>query len=129
MALTGMKVLIVDDEPNVLEISRLVLIHYRAKVIAVLNAAEGLIQVQQHRPDVILSDIGMPQMDGYQFIREVRRLPVRSGGQTPAVALSALTRWEDQKNAMDAGFQKYLSKPVEFQTLIAALKSAVIDQH
>jgi|SoiMethySBSTD1v2_1073268.scaffolds.fasta_scaffold183799_3 CheY-like chemotaxis protein len=56
--------------------------HYQAEVFAAPGAAEGLEQVQRHRPDVIVSDIGLPDMDGYQFIREIRRLPAKFGGKT-----------------------------------------------
>ncbi|MEP6606609.1 MAG: response regulator [Nitrosospira sp.] len=129
LPLSGIKILIVDDEPDVLEIIKLILIHYHAKVIAALSAIEGLEHVQNHRPDVIVSDIGMPHMDGYQFIREVRKLSPHRGGQTPAVALTAFTRPEDQKKAMDAGFQKHLSKPVRFESLIDTIKSVVTTDH
>ena len=70
--LFGVKILLVDDEPDALEFTKLMLTLNHAYVIAAANAADGLEQVQIHRPDVIVSDIGMPQVDGYQFIREVR---------------------------------------------------------
>lgn len=107
--LTGMRILIVDDEPDMLEVTKLILSHFKADVIAVTNAIEGLSQVKRQRLNVILSDIGMPHMDGYQFIKEVRRLPDHQGGQTPAVALSAFNRPEDRTRAFEAGFQKHLS--------------------
>ncbi|MEO8991702.1 MAG: response regulator [Nitrosospira sp.] len=121
--LEGLRVLIVDDEPDILEVTKLILIEYKAKVIAVSSAAEGLSQVQRHRLDVILSDIGMPHMDGYQFIQEVRRLPDHQGGQTPAVALTAFDRPKDRARALEAGFQKHLSKPVDMQVLVNTLLS------
>lgn len=126
LGLSGIKILVVDDEPDVLEIIKLILIHYQAQVIAALSAIEGLEHVHNHRPDVIVSDISMPHMDGYQFIREVRKLPLHNGGQTPAVALTAFTRPEDQKKAMDAGFQRHIAKPVQIEKLIDTIKSVVI---
>jgi CheY-like chemotaxis protein len=121
--LFGVKILIVDDEPDALEVTKLMLTLNHACVIAVGNAADGLEQVQIHRPDVIVSDIGMPKVDGYQFIREVRNLPVNTGGQTPAVALTAFNRAEDKIRAINAGFQKHLSKPFELRVLIDLIAS------
>jgi CheY-like chemotaxis protein len=86
--LSGMKILVIDDEPDILDLTKCLLTFYHANVIAAATAAaEELEQVQTHRPDVIVSDIGMPQRDGYQFIREVRNLPAHNSGQTPAIAL------------------------------------------
>jgi CheY-like chemotaxis protein len=116
--LFGVKILIVDDEPDALELTKLMLTLNHAYVIAAANAADGLEQVQIHRPDVIVSDIGMPCVDGYQFIRDVRNLPAHTGGQTPAVALTAFNRAEDRMRAINAGFQKHLSKPFELGALI-----------
>lgn len=124
-ALSGIKVLIIDDEPDALMVTRLILTHHYAEVLEASTAAQGLEQLQIHRPDVIVSDIGMPQMDGYQFIREVRNLPAPKGGQTPAVALTAFNRAEDRTRAIEAGFQRHLSKPVEFQTLIDTIVSVI----
>ena len=116
--LDGMKILVVDDEPDVRDLTKLMLTLYHADVIAAATAVEGLAQLQTHRPEVIVSDIGMPETDGYQFMREVRNLPAHKGGQTPAIALTAFNGVEDQTKAIDAGFQKHLSKPVELQLLI-----------
>ena len=122
-ALSGFKVLVIDDEPEARALTKLVLTLYHADVIAAANAIEGLEQVQMHRPDVIVSDIAMPQTDGYQFMRELRNLPAHNGGQTPAVALTAFSREEDRTRAFDAGFQGHLSKPFELQALIDAIAS------
>lgn len=122
-AVAGVKVLIVDDEPVALEITKLMLTLYHALVIGAANAAIGLEKVKMNRPDVIISDISMPWMDGYQFIREVRSLPVHAGGGTPAVALTAFGRAEDQERAIAAGFQRHLSKPVDLHALIDTIAS------
>ncbi|MEO8992248.1 MAG: response regulator [Nitrosospira sp.] len=121
--LFGVKVLIVDDESDALEFTKLMLTLNHACVIAAGNAADGLEQIRIHRPDVIVSDIGMPRVDGYQFIREVRNLSARMGGQTPAVALTAFNRAEDKVRAINAGFQKHLAKPFELRVLIDVIAS------
>jgi len=72
---------------------------------------------------VIVSDIGMPDKDGYQFMREVRSLSVEEGGATPAIALTAFARSEDRTRAMLAGYQVHVSKPIEPQELIATVAS------
>jgi CheY-like chemotaxis protein len=122
-ALSGLKILIVDDEADAREFTTRILTLYHAEVVAAGTAAEGLEQVQVHRSDVIVSDISMPQTDGYQFIRNVRNLSAHNGGDTPAVALTAFNRAEDRTKAINAGFQRHLSKPVELQTLIDTLAS------
>jgi CheY-like chemotaxis protein len=116
--LAGIKVLVVDDEPDALTVTELMLGLYQAEVIASPNAANGLENVQRHRPDIIVSDLSMPRMDGYQFIQAVRNLPLEQGKNTPAVALSAFNRVEDRARAINAGFQKYLCKPVALTDLI-----------
>lgn len=126
LVLVGVRVLIIDDEPEGRELTKRLLILYHANVIVAANAIEGLEQLKRVRPDVVVSDIDMPQMDGYQFIRAVRNLPAHKGGQTPAVAFTAFSRREDRTNAITAGFQKYLSKPVDFEELIATIAAAAI---
>ena len=117
-SLAGVRVLLVDDEKDALAVTRLMLELHGAEVITAPAAAEGLKKVQTHTPDVIVSDIGMPQMDGYQFMRAIRRLPEHKGGNTPALALTAFTRPEDREKALDAGFLAHLPKPVLLQQLI-----------
>jgi CheY-like chemotaxis protein/nitrogen-specific signal transduction histidine kinase len=121
--LTGIKVLIVDDEPDARVLISRVLTQCNAEVSTAASAAEGLEQLRRLRPDVLVSDIGMPAMDGYQFIREVRKLPVDHGGKTPAVALTAFARSEDRTRAMIAGYQMHIAKPIEPQELAAAVGS------
>ena len=88
------------------------------------SAAEGLARVIADKPDVIVSDIGMPGEDGYAFIRRVRALPPEQGGRTPAAALTAYARAEDRRQAMKAGFEMHIPKPVEpseLLTIVATL--------
>ena len=118
--LDGMKVLVVDDEEDARMIVSEVLREHGAEVSWAASAAEGLEQLPSVRPDVILSDIGMPAMDGYALIRKIRSLPAELGGRTPAVALTAYARSEDAQRALAAGYQTHVAKPVE-PTLLATV--------
>ncbi|HEX4494859.1 MAG TPA: ATP-binding protein, partial [Thermoanaerobaculia bacterium] len=115
--LKGIRVLVVDDEPDARETLRQILEHCNAEVETVSSAAEAVKRVESWRPDVLLSDIGMPGEDGYELIRRVRELPPDRGGRTPAAALTAFARGEDRRRALRAGFQMHLAKPVEIQEL------------
>ena len=121
--LAGLRVLVIDDEPDARELIRRVLLQCQANVTIAASAAEGLKLLQAERPHVLISDIGMPEMDGYQFIREVRKLSASDGGRTPAIALTAFARSEDRTRAMLAGYQVHISKPIEPQELIATVGS------
>lgn len=121
--LSEVKVLVVDDEPDARTLLKRVLSQYGAEVQTAATAQEGLAMVTAFRPDVLVSDIGMPIRDGYQFIRDVRKLPSDEGGRTPAVALTAFARSEDRTRAMIAGFQVHISKPIEPQELVATVGS------
>lgn len=123
VTLSGVKVLVIDDEPDSRELINEVLTEYEADVITAANAIEGLELLKSRRPDVIVSDISMPGKDGYELIREVRNLPAAHGGKTPAIALTAFARSEDRTRAMIAGYQIHLSKPVESHELIATIGS------
>lgn len=120
-SLSGVKVLVLDDEPDARELIKHILIRAHASVTAAATAREGLALLGTEKPDVIVSDIGMPEKNGYQFIREVRNLSTENGGQTPAIALTAFARTEDQISAVNAGYQEYLTKPVEPQQLVAVI--------
>ena len=121
--LDELRVLVVDDEPDARELIKRVLLQCNAKVTTAPSAAEGLKILQAEKPDVLVSDIGMPGKDGYQFIREVRKLSASAGGRTPAIALTAFARSEDRTRAMLAGYQVHISKPIEPQELIATVGS------
>jgi CheY-like chemotaxis protein len=111
-ALNGLRVLIVDDEADARELCTTVLEQYGAEVIAVATASEALDVIKQSQPDVLVSDIGMPQEDGYSLIARVRALKTEQGGQIPAVALTAYARESDRTKVLMAGFQQHLPKPV-----------------
>lgn len=122
-ALDGVKVLVVDDEPDARELIRLVLEGCNAEVVTAASAQEALEVLKHDKPHVLISDIGMPQEDGYQFIRKVRTLDPDRGGMIPAVALTAYARAEDRKRALLSGYQMHISKPVEPSELIAVVSS------
>jgi PAS domain S-box-containing protein len=115
----GLKILAVDDEVDTLEMLRSVFEHCGAKVVTAASAAEALALLEELRPDVLISDIGMPEEDGYELITKVRALPVERGGKTPAVALTAYARAEDRLRALRTGYQMHVPKPVELAELVA----------
>ena len=121
--LERVKVLVVDDESDARELIERVLLQAGAIVRTAASADAGLAMLDSLAPDVIISDIGMPAKDGYQFIREVRKREPAAGGRTPAIALTAFARSEDRTRAMIAGYQVHVSKPVEPRELIAAVAS------
>ena len=111
--LDGLRILVVDDEQDALEVVGEVLRHQGAEVHVANSAREALERFASARPHVIVSDIGMPEVDGYTFIRKIRELPPDRGGQTPAVALTAYARAEEAQRAVAAGYQMHVAKPVE----------------
>ena len=123
ISLEGAKILVIDDEVDARDLIQRLLTERSAHVFVADSADRGLELLQSERPDLVLSDIGMPDKDGYEFIRAVRRLPPDQGGKTVAVALTAFARSEDRTRAMMAGYHVHLSKPVEAQELIATVAS------
>jgi CheY-like chemotaxis protein len=115
------RVLVVDDDPDTVEVVRQVLESAGAQVIAAASAGEALAALSARPPDVLLSDLGMPGEDGYALIRKIRSLDPARGGRVPAAALTAYTQAEDRRQALLAGFQVYLPKPVEPAELTAAV--------
>jgi PAS domain S-box-containing protein len=123
--LEGLHVLIVDDDPDGRVLVTTVLEQCGAKVSAVGSASEALSALQKLRPDVLISDIGMPGEDGYSLISKVRALPAEKGGKTPAAALTAYARAEDRLRILRSGFQIHLPKPVEPSELIAVVENLI----
>jgi len=119
--LAGLKVLVVDDEPDVLDLLQRVLRDARAEVLAAASADAALRLFREQRPEVVVSDIGMPETDGYELVRRLRALALDEGGATPAIALTALARREDRDRAIDSGFTLHLAKPVEAGLLLASV--------
>jgi len=121
--LSGVRVLVVDDEADARELIRQVLRDYDADVVTAGSLEEAMVMLKQQRPTVMISDIGMPDQDGYELMRSIRALPAQEGGETPAVALTAFARSEDRTRAMLAGYQVHISKPFEPRELVATLAS------
>jgi signal transduction histidine kinase len=121
--LEGLRVLVVDDEPDARDLVVSVLAHCKAEVHEAASAAEALERLQAERPDVLVSDVGMPGEDGYALIERVRALPPERGGLTPAVALTGYARTEDRTRALLAGFTMHLTKPVDPAELAVVVAS------
>ncbi|MHC5932798.1 hybrid sensor histidine kinase/response regulator [Nostoc sp.] len=119
--LDDLRVLIVDDEAEARHLLTTILRQYGTQVIAAASASEALLALQEFKPHVLVSDIGMPQEDGYTLIRKVRALPTDQGGRIPAVALTAYARAEDRTQALLAGFQLHVPKPVNPGELAAVI--------
>ena len=117
--LRGLRTLVVEDDPDSLEMVCTLLTQRGADVRPAASTAEALEVIERWRPDLLISDLGMPEEDGYTLIRRVRALPAEKGGQVPAVALSARTRPEDRIEALSAGFQMHVAKPVAPAELLA----------
>ncbi len=123
--LQDVRVLVVDDEPDARYLVSAVLMQQGAEVRACACAAEALKEVLAWKPTVILCDIGMPQEDGYDFIRKVREWEIDAGGQIPAVAVTAFAREEDRLKAISSGYQTHFPKPIEPTQLTAVVASLV----
>jgi CheY-like chemotaxis protein len=124
--LDGLRVLVIDDEPDALELASAILSSAGAAVRISLSVPDALVVLPQWRPDVLVSDIEMPEEDGYSLIRKVRALPAQQGGQTPAVALTAYGRMEDRMRTLSAGYNMHVPKPVdpgELRTIVASVAS------
>lgn len=119
--LTGIRVLAVDDEPNACELLTVLLTEYGAQVLTVACASQVIPNLKSFQPDVLISDIGMPDVDGYTLLEQIRALPAEKGGQIPAIALTAYARLEDQQRAFNSGYQQHVSKPLEPEQLVRAV--------
>jgi CheY-like chemotaxis protein len=119
--LDGVRVLLVEDHAVVREVIGRLLAEYGAAVTATAGVAEALKAFEQERPDVVLSDIEMPEEDGYALIRKLRALPRNRGGQTPAAVLTGLSTAEDRARVLQAGFQYYVAKPVDARMLVSVV--------
>jgi signal transduction histidine kinase/CheY-like chemotaxis protein len=121
--LSGVRVLLVDDELDALAVFKRALEAHRAEVLTAGNAREALELLTKARPHVLVSDIGMPETDGYELMRQVRALAEEQGGRTPAAAVTAFARSEDRRRALMAGFQSHVAKPVESLELVTVVAS------
>jgi CheY-like chemotaxis protein len=121
--LTGHSVLVVDDEDDTLELVRVILQSSGAQIKTATSAAEALTLLREFQPDILVSDISMPEMDGYQLIEKIRQLPSQKGGNIPAIALTAYAGEANQQQALQAGFQGHLAKPLDPEALVNEIKN------
>jgi PAS domain S-box-containing protein len=119
-SLTGLRVLAVDDERDTRELVAALLTTCGAEVVSVSSAIEALDQMERQRFDLLISDIGMPEMNGYDLIARIRQLGEEHGGRTPAVALTAFAGIDDRKRALAAGYEMHIPKPFVAAELISA---------
>jgi CheY-like chemotaxis protein/two-component sensor histidine kinase len=123
ITLNGLRLLIVDDEADTRDLLTVLLTQHGAEVRACVSSGETLALLEHWQPDVLISDIGMPDEDGYTLLRKIRALPPERGGRIPAAALTAFARSEDRVRALAAGFQMHIPKPVEIAELIIVIAS------
>ncbi|MBH8577934.1 PAS domain S-box protein [Nostocaceae cyanobacterium CENA369] len=121
--LADMQILVVDDEPDIRDLVSFILQEYGVQVTAVTSAKEALQSLSESIPDVLISDIGMPEVDGYMLMRQVRQRSPQQGGQIPAIALTAYAGEINQQQALAAGFHLHVSKPVDPEVLVKAIAS------
>ncbi len=129
--LTGIEALVVDDEPDSRDFTAFVMEQAGASVKTAASGAEAIALLMQSQIDVLLSDVGMPEMDGYMLMQHIRKLPPEQNGQVKAIALTAYAGDFNLQQALQAGFQRHIAKPVEPQALvetIATLCAAIIPQ-
>jgi CheY-like chemotaxis protein len=119
--LSGLRVLVVDDDADTLEILDIVLKQYGAAVRTAASSAAALEIFREWKPDVLLSDLGMPVEEGFTFIAKIRALSPGEGGNTPAAALTAYVADTDRLKALEAGFQLHVAKPIDPATLAATV--------
>jgi len=123
--LAGVSVLVVDDDRDARELIARILTDCNARVRIAASAREAFAALQADMPNLLISDLGMPEVDGFELLSWVRALPRDCGGLLPAVALTAFARSEDRLRALEAGFSSHISKPVEPSELIEAVASLV----
>jgi CheY-like chemotaxis protein len=129
--IVGLRILAIDDDVDTCDMIRAVLEQCGGIVLTALNADTGFESFRQWKPEVLISDIGLPDVDGYEFIRRIREYERPLGQKVPAVALTAFARIEDRVKSLAAGYQMHVAKPVEpaeLLTIVASL-SGFIDRH
>jgi CheY-like chemotaxis protein len=121
--LSGVRVLVIDDAPDTLDVLEQILTYTGAATMTAPGAGAALALLEREVPDVIVSDVGMPDVDGFELMRRIRRRAATAA--IPAIALTAFTRQDDRVKALQAGFTDYLAKPVEPTALADAIRRAV----
>lgn len=125
--LSNLQILLIDDDDDSRELQAFLLERNGARVIAVASGLEALQVLDQFIPDVIVSDIGMADMDGYRLMQQIHSRSPNQDGKIPALALTAYARDFDQQKALESGFQAHLTKPVEPEALVEAIARLLTD--
>jgi PAS domain S-box-containing protein len=123
VSLAGTCVLLVEDEADAAAFVKQLLEDYGAVVVIATSARQALEIIETTQPDILISDIGLPEMDGYELLEQVRRKEAADGAGIPAIALTAFARSEDRTRALLAGYQAHLAKPIESTELVATVAS------
>ena len=123
--LYGLKILVVDDDVDTRELIEWVLKRVGAEVTSVGSAREALEVLEREKPHVLVSDIAMPQEDGYALLKKIRELPPERGGRIPAIALTAHSLVQDRLQSLRAGFQSHVPKPVVPEELVEVVASII----
>jgi len=123
--LDGLHVLLVEDDEDSRKLLGTMLKRYGARVTSTMSAKEALRVFEGELPDLLISDIGMPDEDGYELIRKLRSAPPDKGGLTPAIALTGYASRKDRERALTAGYQQHIAKPVEQADIITAVAALV----
>lgn len=120
-ALEGLRIVVVDDDDDARDLLTTVLAQRAAEVFAAESASEAFELLKRERPDFLISDIAMPEEDGYTLIKRVRLLNEDEGGRTPAIAVTAYAGRADRNRALEAGFDAHYAKPLDIDGLVARL--------
>ena len=123
--LNGIHVLLVDDDADTLDLLTAALKQQKANVTAVSSADDAIQAIKNSKPDVVVSDIAMPGVDGYQLIEQIRTMKLDGAGSIPALAITAYAKHEDREAALSSGYQGYLAKPIELSEFVTAVAQAV----
>lgn len=125
MSLRRYVILVVEDDPDARELMQAVLEQRGATVLTADSVATALELFDAQNPDVVVSDIAMPEEDGYALVKRLRARSPENGGEKPIVALSAYAAKSDRVRALSAGFTQYLHKPVDFEELVSTIQAVV----
>ncbi|HEY8090773.1 MAG TPA: response regulator [Polyangiaceae bacterium] len=128
LELRGMRVLVVDDDADNREMLATILAYSGALVATADSAAEALSVFRRERPHVLISDIGLPDEDGFALLKKVRALPASDGGDVPAIALTGYGRNEDGEPSHGQGFQAHLTKPVALGDMLATVARVLLQR-
>jgi CheY-like chemotaxis protein len=121
--LSGCRILLVDDHKDFLDAIRLFLELRRANVVAATAGQDGLDLAVRHHPEIIISDLAMPSMNGYELLEQVRHLTPEQGGDVPVIALTGRADAEERGRALKAGFARFLTKPIDLEQLVCEICS------